>query len=116
MNTTVKEILRSLSVTGNYRGHLYTVIACELIFDDETKLYNVTRDIYEEVAIICSCKVHNIERNIRTIIYRIWRKQRARLNEIAGHTLSEPPSVSEFLAIITSYARPKERKVMVIKK
>ena len=113
MNVITREVLHSLSITGNYRGFLYTVIACELIYDDETRLYNVTHGIYYEIANICNCKVYTVERNIRTIIFIAWQEQRERLNEIAGFTLSAPPSVSEFLSIITNYVRIVMKKAEV---
>lgn len=113
MNAITREVLQSLSITGNYRGFLYTVIACELIYDNETKLHNVTQDIYCEIAEICGCRVHTVERNIRTIIFHAWQEQRERLCEIAGVTLTAPPSVSEFLSIISNYVRLKTKRTTV---
>lgn len=110
MNAITREVLQSLSITGNYRGFLYTVIACELIYDNETKLHNVTQDIYCEIAEICGCRVHTVERNIRTIIFHAWQEQRELLCEIAGVTLTAPPSVSEFLSIISNYVKLKTNK------
>lgn len=105
MNAITRDILRTLSITVNYRGYRYILIACELIYDDETKLYNVTKDIYCEIAKICNCKVHSVERNIRTVIFQAWARSRERFKEIAGYPLLTPPTVSEFLSMVTSYAK-----------
>ncbi len=105
METMFKRILEMLTVTGNYRGYYYTVVTCRLVFEDESKLLYVTHSLYPEVAKLCNCKVHSIERNIRTVIYIVWDRSRDRLCEIAGYKLSSPPTVSEFIFILTSYAR-----------
>ena len=105
MNDYIRDMLRSLSVTGNYHGYIYIMVACELILEDETRLFSIMNKVYARVAEICNCEMHSVERNIRTVIFQIWNNQRARLCEIAGYSLSCPPTVSEFLAILTSYAR-----------
>ena len=110
MNTDFRDIMRSLSITANYRGYRYTIVACKLILEDETKLYSITKTVYAETAVICECKTHSIERNIRTVIYLAWNQRRAMLNEIAGYTLPAPPTVSEFLAMITDYVRIQQKK------
>ena len=105
MNSILRDILRSLSVTGNYRGYSNVLIACELILEDEERLHNIMKDVYASVAKACHCEIYSVERNIRTVIFLAWRNQRKRLCEIAGYNLSSPPTVSEFLSILTSYVK-----------
>lgn len=105
MNGNIRGVLRSLSVTGNYQGYIYVIIACELILQDETRLHNIMNEVYAQVAKTCNCPLHCVERNIRTVIFLVWNKQRQQLCEIAGYTLTCPPTVSEFLSILTSYIK-----------
>lgn len=103
METKIKEVLHSLSISGKYKGYFITVLACQLIIEDETRLYNIVKNVYLVVSKTFNCNLDNVERNIRTIIYRAWTLQRDRLNEIAGYNLVSPPIVSEFLAFLSSY-------------
>lgn len=105
MQSDIRNILRELSITGNYKGYVYILTACELILEDETRLHSIMRDVYFEVAKIHGCKVQNIERTIRTVIFHVWKNQRVKLCKIAGYTLLSPPKVSEFLSIIVNYIR-----------
>ena len=110
METKIRDALQSLSISGNYKGYFITILACELIIEDETRLYNIIKNVYSVVSQKLDCNLDNVERNIRTIIFRAWNLQRERLNEIAGYTLAEPPIVSEFLAFLSSYVMRLERQ------
>ncbi len=57
-------------------------------------------EIYKPAAKRCRCTSDNVERNIRTIIQQAWRKDPAKLREMAGYTLFTYPKVSEFIEII----------------
>ena len=100
---TIHTLLRSLGITANYCGYHITVIACELLMQDEMLFLRITKGLYPEVAKRLNCGTFTIERNIRTIIYRAWDVRRERLCEIAGIELTEPPKVVEFLDMLISY-------------
>ena len=51
----------------------------------------------------------NVERNIRTIIQQAWRKDPAKLREMAGYTLFTYPKVSEFIEIIAREAEKRKK-------
>lgn len=105
MIPTIQESLRSLLVTGRYRGYKQAVIALQIIVENEDAIYSVNENIYLEVARRCGCNPKCIERNIRTIIYRIWRINKDRLRAMAGYPLIAPPTVSEFLDIVANHIR-----------
>lgn len=105
MEKTVRDILRSLSITSNYCGYTYTLIACKLILENETRLHHITKEVYAKVAEIQNCNMYKVERNIRTVIFIMWERQREQFYIIAGHKPSTPPTVSEFLSILTNYIR-----------
>lgn len=115
MREKVIGVLRSMGVTANYQGYPIIIYACELILEDETRLFRVMRDLYPDVAKRCNCQVDHVERNVRTIISRIWALQRKRLIEIAGCELEYPPTVSEFLDYITTYIQRSEEVLVTTK-
>ena len=105
MKERIRELLRYLGGTGNYRGYQQTVIACELVIQDETLLLCVTRELYPRVAEMFGCNADNVERNIRTLIKHIWREHSDRLIEISRCDLKYPPTSAEFLDIIVTYVQ-----------
>ena len=50
MDTIIRETLRPFGITRNYRGYPQTVRAIALVLEDESRLLNVTEEIYEVVA------------------------------------------------------------------
>ena len=103
MRENVRELLRYLGSTATYRGYQQCVTACELVSQDETLLLCVTRELYPRVAEIYGCNADNVERNIRTIINRIWDEHPDRLIEISGCDLKYQPTVSEFLDYLVTF-------------
>ncbi len=111
MEKVIKDILRSLSINCKYRGYQITVAACELLMEDESLLFNVSRDLYPKIAKRCGCSATAIERNIRTVVFRAWENNLVKLIEIAGYNLQEPPTVTEFLGLLITYMQREELKV-----
>ena len=103
MRNHIKVLLGSMSVTAKYKGYPITIAACELLLEDEMLLYSVTKELYPKVAERCNCPEVTVERNIRTVILRIWNYNRQKLFEIAGYEMAVPPTTSEFLGIMLSY-------------
>lgn len=64
MDTIIRETLRPFGITRNYRGYPQTVRAIALVLEDESRLLNVTEEIYEVVALQTRCHPSNVERNI----------------------------------------------------
>ena len=80
-----------------------TVRAIALVLEDESRLLNVTEEIYEVVALQTRCHPSNVERNIRTVVLCAWHTNRPLLVKMAGFTLTAPPRASQFIDIIASY-------------
>ena len=106
----IEDILRGLGITCNYGGYKNTVIAVNLILSNMDRLEAVTKEVYFEVARQCGCKWSSVERNIRTVVQRVWRINPKLLIDIAGYPMTEPPTVSEFLEIIANYILRSEGK------
>lgn len=103
MKNEIGTLLIKLGISRTYLGHLAVLYAVMLVIEDETRLLNVIRKIYQPVSEILCCNVGHIERNIRTVIFIAWTHNRALLDEVAGVKLSAPPVVSQFIDMLANY-------------
>lgn len=108
MNAIIQDIMRPFGVTPRYAGFPMLVASVELYLEDPNRLSAVIDEIYKPAAKRCRCTSDNVERNIRTIIQQAWRKDPAKLREMAGYTLFTYPKVSEFIEIIAREAEKRK--------
>lgn len=101
----IQDTLHALGITRNYRGFRRSAIAIRLVLENPERLENVTRDVYRIVADTCGCNSAAVERNLRTVVERAWRISPTLLRYMAGYPLACPPTVSEFLEIVSNYIR-----------
>lgn len=80
----IEDTLRQLGVGGNYIAQQRAVTAIQLAIEDEDRLLYVTKNIYLPVAQICGCKWTAVERNLRTVVQRVWRINPEGLAQMAG--------------------------------
>ena len=73
MKTTIQKTLRALGIIRNYDGYRLILAAVQLAVEDEDRLRLVTKEIYRPASILCCCPLANVERNIRTVIFRAWK-------------------------------------------
>ena len=109
MNAIIQDIMRPFGVTPRYAGFPMLVASVELYLEDPNRLSAVIDEIYKPAAKRCRCTSDNVERNIRTIIQQAWRKDPAKLREMAGYTLFTYPKVSEFIEIIAREAEKRKK-------
>ena len=99
----VREIMERLGITLNYKGFYYAVYAVCLAAEEPERLLLVTKWLYPEVARHYETTVNAVERDIRTVVGIIWRENRKALEQIFRCRITAKPTVSQFLAMITSY-------------
>ena len=99
----VRELMERLGITLNYKGFYYAVYAVCLAVEKPERLLLVTKWLYPEVARYYETTVNAVERDIRTVVGIIWRENRKALEEIFRCRITAKPTVSQFLAMITSY-------------
>ena len=99
----IREVLRPLGITRNYRGYPQVVCAVALAMEDETRLAEVTKTLYPVAAERTGSKSETVERNLRTAVLRAWRVNRALLDQMAKYHLMAPPCVSGFIDIVATY-------------
>lgn len=107
-DTVIENELHILGVTKNYKGYSQLKFAIERALEDEFRLQSVSKEIYIPVAERCGCPDYTVERNIRTVIHRIWKTHRNTLCEIAGYIPKAEPSASELIAIIVTDIQRRE--------
>ena len=93
-----------LGITEGLYGKDYLVFTMELMENDPTRLCCISKLIYSEISNHFKTNVACVERDIRTLINKIWEDgNRAYLEEIAGRTLDKRPSNKQFIDML--YAR-----------
>lgn len=102
LNSILDNILQELGVTKNYKGYYQLKLAIQFALEDDFRLQAVTKEIYELVAEKCGCHHYSVDRNIRTILQRIWRKDPEKLCQTAMYKLDAEPSASELISIIVA--------------
>ena len=105
MKTIIENILNSLNISRRYLGYRLTVYAVTLVLENENRLLHIVKEVYAPTAKMANCSIYCVERNIRTVIFIAWNNNREFLNEIAGAKLSVPPTVSEFIDILSQYIK-----------
>ena len=101
--TIVQDIIEELGVTRAYKGYRHTAYALELVLEDESRLEAVTKEVYQETARHFHCHWTAVERNIRTVIQRVWRINPTLLQKMARCPLTEAPMARDFLSIVMEY-------------
>lgn len=103
---TAERLLRSLGATGKLAGFRCTAYMIERIQDNPEQLQLITKRLYKETGKRFSVSAVSVERNLRTLIRLCWKRtDHSFLEHIAGTTLKNPPTNSEFLDILASYLR-----------
>lgn len=104
-------VIRRLGATSKYKGYYYVADAVEMASEIQERPVKVTKDIYPIVARKYKSTPSNVEHNIRTLVNLCWTNHRDVLEEIAGCTMVDKPTNSEFIDILVYYLNHLEKKV-----
>lgn len=99
----VYDLLFGCGVTANYKGFFYAAHAIMLCVEDMQRLSLVTKRLYPEVAKQFNTTPECVERNIRTISDHIWLNNKEILIEISRKSITQKPTTSQFISIVTWY-------------
>ena len=99
----IQDTLRELGAGRKRVTQRRTVVASGLALEDEDRWLHVTKEIYHAAAEICGCKWTAVERSIRLVVQRIWSDNAEGLIQMAGYPLSEAPTASDFVEILSHY-------------
>ena len=70
----------------------------------------VTKDIYPVIARKYKSTPSNVEHNIRTLVNLCWMNHKDTLEEMAGCTMADKPTNSEFIDILVYYLRYSDKE------
>lgn len=104
----ITQILHRLGICRNYSGFDYIVFAMNLIERDRDYLCYITKSLYIDIAKEFATTHTCVEKNIRTIVNKIWEKSEVNekyIIEIFGDFyMCQKPSNKEFLELLYDYA------------
>lgn len=96
----IYSMLYRLGVSASYIGFFYVSHAVFLSARQPERLLLVTKWLYPDVAAHYGTNAGSVERDMRTVVSAVWRKEREELCKMAGETLRSKPTVSCFLRIL----------------
>ena len=101
------QVLHRLGIYSSFHGFAYTVYAMKLIQQDRDYLCYVTKSLYIDIAKEFATTPICVEKNIRTIVNKIWEKTESNhhyIAEIFGELyLKEKPTNTGFLELLYDY-------------
>ena len=96
----IYDILYQLGFSADYTGFFYTSYAVWLSAREPERLLLVTKWLYPDVAKHYGTNWTAVERNIRTVASVAWGNNPRLLSKLAGYTLTEKPTASQFISIL----------------
>ena len=107
MNIALRKTLDQIGVKHSLKGYGYIISAVEKCLENRSKLINVSKGRYTEIAEESGDTVGRVERSIRHAIEVTWTNGNTNaINKIFGYTVSVEkgkPTNSEFIALITDF-------------
>lgn len=106
-NIALRKTLDQIGVKHSLKGYGYIISAVEKCLENRSKLINVIKGFYTEIAEENGDTVWRVERSIRHAIEVTWTNGNTNaINKIFGYTVSVEkgkPTNSEFIALITDF-------------
>jgi len=107
MNIALRKTLDQIGVKHSLKGYGYIISAVEKCLENRSKLINIIKGLYTEIAEENSDTVWRVERSILHAIEVTWTNGNTNaINKIFGYTVSVEkgkPTNSEFIALITDF-------------
>lgn len=107
-NIALRKTLDQIGVKHSIKGYGYIISAVEKCLENRSKLINVIKGLYTEIAEENGDTVWRVERSIRHAIEVTWTNGNTNaINKIFAYTVSVEkgkPTNSEFIALITDFA------------
>lgn len=106
-NIALRKTLDQIGVKHSLKGYCYIISAVEKCLENRSKLINVMKGLYTEIAEENGDTVWRVERSIRHAIEVTWTNGNTNaINKIFCYTVSVEkgkPTNSEFIALITDF-------------
>ena len=106
-NIAIQTTLNQIGVPHSLKGYIYLVSAIDKCISERSKLNQVAKVLYKEIADENSDTVSRVERAIRHAIEVSWnRGNTSAINKIFGYTVVAEkgrPTNSEFIALVADF-------------
>lgn len=99
----IENLLLDLGASPQYNGYWLTKYSLILISREPERLQLVTKWLYPDVGKEYQIRDMAVERNIRTIIQKIWEANRPALRTLEGFRRGKRPSSSQFLSMLWTH-------------
>ena len=103
MNEKLFHLLYSLGLSQNYAGFFCITSAVEIAIRHPQSLTLVTKWLYPQVAKQCGTNWKAVERNIRSAIDTIWKRNPLALQNLSPSPLDSKPTAAQFISLLISY-------------
>ncbi len=103
MNEKLTRLLYNLGLSGNYTGFYYTVSAVEIAIRNPQSLTMVTKCLYPQVAKQRGTNWKAVERNIRSAIDIIWRRNPLGLQQLSSCQMDAKPATAQLISLLIFY-------------
>ena len=101
-------LIRKLGATSKYKGYYYVAEAVNMAKELQERPMKITKDIYPILARKYKSTPSNVEHNIRTLVNICWINHKEDLELIAGCSMEDKPTNSEFIDILAYYLNKTE--------
>ena len=97
--------LDSFGVSRSYTGYNYVVYSLQLILEDEERIDCITKTLYLDVAKHFHTNWSCVEKNMRTIVNRVWNSHNIELLDIIFNrsNRNKKPTNKEFFKYMYDY-------------
>lgn len=108
-NFILTQLLHQLGICKNYFGFDYIIFAIKRIDNDKDYLCYITKSLYIDIAKEFATSRECVEKNIRTVINKIW--ENSNLNEdtiikiFGDFYFHHKPSNRDFLELLYDYTK-----------
>ena len=101
--TEIYTLLYALGARANLCGFRYVSYAILLVLENPERLARPTERIYPEIARRYRTTPEEAQRDVRRLIFLIWKRNPRGLAKLAGEPLDASPSPKRFLTIVRRY-------------
>lgn len=99
-------LLRLLGASGKLSGFYYAVYMLEQVKQKPDHVLLITKRLYKQTAQHFGTTSNCAERNLRTLVRACWHQpDHGLLDRIAGSPLSQPPTNTQFIDMLSAYLR-----------
>ncbi|MCI8479110.1 MAG: sporulation protein [Oscillospiraceae bacterium] len=103
MNEKLPGLLYSLGLSANYTGFYCIISAVEIASREPQSLTMVTKWLYPQIAKQRGTNWKAVERNIRSAIDIIWKRNPLGLQQLSSCQMDSKPATAQFISLLMFY-------------